>query len=206
MERLRTIMINAGFNMVKASCINCSLFPAIAGVWLMQRFFGITDADNVKMYPPFINRMLAGLFAGEGHLLKFVSFRFIWKIPEPGYTAAPSIRRHQEFWWRDSGVPTNDVAKNRILGGEQIPDEVDRIAEVHLEILPDRGIGWLPGTCSRVKAQTGLGRAATIDAISRNKDSGMIPSHRIAARITNPARPMARSVPGTAAVSPFSCM
>lgn len=76
MERLRTIVMNAGFNIVKDSYINCSMFPAIAGVRLMQRFFGITDADNLKMYPPFINRMLAGLFAGEGHLLKFVSLPF----------------------------------------------------------------------------------------------------------------------------------
>jgi hypothetical protein len=116
------------------------------------------------------------------------------------------IQHHQEFWWQDGGVPTNNVVENRILGGEQIPGEVDRIAEVHLEILPGRGIGWLHSTCSRVKAQTGLGRAATIDAISRNQDSGMIPSHKIAARITIQARTMAKSVPGTAALSPFPCI
>jgi SAM-dependent methyltransferase len=76
MERLRTILINAGYNIIKASYINCIMFPAIAGVRIMQRFLGMADADDLKVYPPVINRMLAGLFAGEGYLLKFVSLPF----------------------------------------------------------------------------------------------------------------------------------
>jgi SAM-dependent methyltransferase len=76
MEGLRTILSNAGYNIVKASYINCIMFPAIAGVRLMQRFLRMTDTDDLKMYPSFINRMLAGLFAGESHLLKFVSLPF----------------------------------------------------------------------------------------------------------------------------------
>jgi len=76
MERLRTILINAHYNIIKASYINCIMFPAIAGVRLMQRFLRMADADDLKVYSPLINRMLAGLFAGEGHLLKFVSLPF----------------------------------------------------------------------------------------------------------------------------------
>jgi SAM-dependent methyltransferase len=75
-ERLRAIVTHAGFRMVKASYINCIMFPAIAGVRLMQRFLGMADADDLKMYPPFMNRLLAGLFAGEGHLLGLVSLPF----------------------------------------------------------------------------------------------------------------------------------
>ena len=36
----------------------------------------MADADDLKMYPPFINRLLAGLFAGEAHLLRSVSLPF----------------------------------------------------------------------------------------------------------------------------------
>jgi SAM-dependent methyltransferase len=75
-ERLRTILINGGYNIIKESYINCIMFPAIAGMRLMQRFLGMRDADDLKLYPPFINRILAGLFAGEAHLLKFVSLPF----------------------------------------------------------------------------------------------------------------------------------
>ena len=75
-ERLRTILINGGYTIVKTSYINCILFPAIAGVRLMQRFLGMAEADDLKLYPPFINRLLAGLFAGEGHLLGSVSLPF----------------------------------------------------------------------------------------------------------------------------------
>jgi|WetSurMetagenome_2_1015567.scaffolds.fasta_scaffold917086_1 hypothetical protein len=68
------------------------------------------------------------------------------KDPRPaligsGVLLHPPIRRHQEFWWRDSGLPTNDVAEKRIPGREHIPGEVDRIAAVHREILPDGGEG-----------------------------------------------------------------
>ncbi len=74
MKRLRTLVINAGYHIVKASYINCILFPAIAGVRLMQRFLGMADADDLKMYPPFMNRFLAGLYASEGRLLGFDPF------------------------------------------------------------------------------------------------------------------------------------
>lgn len=75
-ERLRTILINAGYNIIRVSYINCIMFPVISGVRMMQRFLGMADADDLKVYPPVINRMLAGLFSGEGHLLKFVSLPF----------------------------------------------------------------------------------------------------------------------------------
>jgi SAM-dependent methyltransferase len=76
MERLRTILVSAGYNITRATYINNIMFPVIAGVRLMRRFLGMADADDLKVYPPFINQTLAGLFAGEGHLLKFVSLPF----------------------------------------------------------------------------------------------------------------------------------
>jgi SAM-dependent methyltransferase len=75
-ERLCTILINSGYTIMKTSYINCIMFPAIAGIRLMQKFLGRADADDLKMPSPFINRLLAGLFAGEGYLLKFVSLPF----------------------------------------------------------------------------------------------------------------------------------
>jgi SAM-dependent methyltransferase len=76
MLRLRTILINSGYDIVKASYINCFLFPVIVGMRLTQRYFKMNDADDLKLYPPIVNRLLEKLFASEGYMLKLISLPF----------------------------------------------------------------------------------------------------------------------------------
>jgi SAM-dependent methyltransferase len=76
MRGLRTKLIKSGYVIVKASYINCLLFPFIAVIRLTQRFFKMNDADDLKMYPTLVNRLLTKLFASEGYMLKFISLPF----------------------------------------------------------------------------------------------------------------------------------
>lgn len=76
MRELRNKFINAQLFIVKASYINFFLFPVIAALRILQRFLEKGDSDDLKSYPPLINRLLAKLFGGEGRLLKFISLPF----------------------------------------------------------------------------------------------------------------------------------
>jgi len=76
MKRLRAILLNAGYDIVKASYLNFIMFPAIAGLRLTRKFIGKTDTDDLRMYPAMINRWLAKLFASEGYLLRYVALPF----------------------------------------------------------------------------------------------------------------------------------
>lgn len=73
----------AGFEVRKATYVNVALapliIPAVLAIKLKERLRPVVDDDTTNLswaLPGFVNATLAGLFAGERHLLKHVSSPF----------------------------------------------------------------------------------------------------------------------------------
>jgi SAM-dependent methyltransferase len=70
-DRLRDIVVKAGYEVVLASYINTFLFPAIAGLRLLQKLLQKEGGSDLWMPPAMVNRWLATIFGSEGIFLKF---------------------------------------------------------------------------------------------------------------------------------------
>lgn len=64
----------AGLTPVKVSYFNTLLFPAVVGLRLLRRLFGIEGPDDDAMPPRLLNRALATVFASERHLVGRLPF------------------------------------------------------------------------------------------------------------------------------------
>lgn len=77
MRELRRVTRNAGFEVCYISYFNVVLFPLIAGIRLLQNWFGqeVQESD-IKMPSGRVNQILTALFASERYLIGQVSIPF----------------------------------------------------------------------------------------------------------------------------------
>ncbi len=76
-KALRSLLQEAGFRVNKLTYYNTWLFPPAALVRLLRKFLPAGDAGvELTLPPPWLNRLLGGLFASERHVLKHARFPF----------------------------------------------------------------------------------------------------------------------------------
>ncbi|MFQ5567186.1 MAG: class I SAM-dependent methyltransferase [Paracoccaceae bacterium] len=73
---VRKLVEEAGLVVEKCSHFNTILFPLIVGIRFFKKLAGITDKPDDKMPSPFLNAVLARIFAAERFALGHVSLPF----------------------------------------------------------------------------------------------------------------------------------
>ena len=75
-RRLRRVLDDAGFDVIRLTYTNFTLLPLMLGVRTAQRAFGLTDQDrgdaDLTVPPRPLNAALSGLLAVEAEALKYV--------------------------------------------------------------------------------------------------------------------------------------
>jgi len=75
-SQLLSLLKSAGLQIHTFTFFNSFLFPLAAGIRLAQKILHLSESQDLKMPPPWLNRLLTEIFAAEAYLIPRFSLPF----------------------------------------------------------------------------------------------------------------------------------